>query len=382
MTTRQTIVHPKEQDHIPTGYDPLGSSPADYFIPSCGIEDADNSLFNLFDMELGFSPKDISTKNGSLQMNKPNVIFAVGERFAITKKLRPARDTNNALILPAISIRRTTIEQTDEDITGRGINQMTGALVVKRRLHASDKDYQKFLNNFLFKNLAQDGTANRREPGEQTGEVKQGMLLANQFKENVWEIITIPSPQYFTATYEVVFWTTHEKHMNYMVETLFNGFLPQRRGFKLDTDKGYWFLADVEETFTNEGNADDFTEEKRLIQYSFNIKVKGYMLASMAPGNAVPIQRYISAPTIVFTVHEATDVHKTKEINKNSFVLTDLKNDEEKSQEPTTLEKFVANGDGKYFQLSDQNKREKLYTASNPSVLAEFLYPKKTKVSE
>lgn len=395
MTTRQSIAHdPTDpQSHLPTGYDPLGDAPSDYFIPSCGIEDSDDALFNLFDRQLGFKTKDIKTKKGVLQMGVPNVIFATGERFALVKRMQPARDTNNAMILPAISIRRTGLEQTDEDITGRGINQMTGALVVKRRLYVGDRDYQKFLNKYMFNNLAPDGSDSRREQGESYKEdiaIQQGMLLQPELKNNIFEIITVPSPQFFTSNYEVMFWTTHEKHMNYMLETLFNNFLPQRRGFKIETAQGYWFLADVDEQITNEGNSDDYTDEKRLIQYTINIKVKGYIFASSTPGNAVPVQRYISAPTVLFNIAEGNDVHKVDEIKKlekNPFALTDLEQDN--PQTPTTIERFVvkkefinAAGDKetKYLQISDQNKRkgETVYTSTDPKSLGNFLFRNKS----
>jgi transposase-like protein len=131
-------------------------------------------------------------------------------------------------------------------------------------------------------------------------------------------------------------------------------------------------LADVEETFSNEGNADDFTEEKRLIQYSFTMHVRGYVFASTAPGNAVPVQRYISAPTVNFEIIEGKDVHKKTEVNMSEqFTLSEIKD----SQQPTTKERFVERKGNRYIQISDQNKRkgETVYTSSDSKTLAEFL---------
>ena len=65
--------------------------------------------------------------------------------------------------------------------------------------------------------------------------------------DNVWEVISIPSPQFFEAKYEIIFWTSYTQHMNYMIQTLMNAQLPQDRMFKLNTSKGYWFMAYMED---------------------------------------------------------------------------------------------------------------------------------------
>jgi len=85
-------------DHLSSGYE--GSSPTDYTIPSCDIEDVDISLYNLFDKQIGFRNAVIPDgENGPLNINKPYVIFPVGERFALIKKLRPPRDKSKQLML-------------------------------------------------------------------------------------------------------------------------------------------------------------------------------------------------------------------------------------------------------------------------------------------
>ena len=59
MTIRQNI--PKTEpgiEQLPNGY--AGSDqPSDYQIPSCGIADVDESVFRLFDEELGFSSQKL-----------------------------------------------------------------------------------------------------------------------------------------------------------------------------------------------------------------------------------------------------------------------------------------------------------------------------------
>ena len=72
------------------------NAPVDFDIPSIGIEDIDRAIFQLFDNKISF---EVSHK-GTLQ--KVPVIFASGERFALTRRKNPIRDSENTLILPLI----------------------------------------------------------------------------------------------------------------------------------------------------------------------------------------------------------------------------------------------------------------------------------------
>lgn len=396
--TRQTI--PRDplnpEPHVDSGYE--GDDTSDTFlIPPVGIEDADMALFRLFDKDIGFTVRVVEAANKEIQIKKPYVIFATGERFAIAKKLRPPRDRNNTLMLPAISIRRTSIEQTSADITGRGINQFTGNLVIKRRLEKSDRDYQNFINKLGFENL-QNSFSTRRETGEHQNDIDvlQGGLLEKRVSlDNIWEIITVPQPQFFTATYEVVFWTSFTQHMNYLIETYISSFLPNDRIHKLVTDKGYWFLAYTQDQFANQENIDDFTEDERILRYSFNVQVRGYIFAPQHPTNAVPVRRWISSPTVVFDVKkystellEKEHLNRPPQINKDNpdaFMLTDIQLDSKEKQTPTTLERYAVRKNiidpltGKkktrYVSIleSNEKKGETVYRASDVETLEEFI---------
>ena len=141
---RQNIPEPvpgESLGHLPSGYEDGGGAPSEnYTIPSCGIEDCDRGMHALFNETIKFSVQTYGGGQEAIYLKKPQVIFATGEKFALAKKLRPPRDKNQVLLLPAISIRRTSVSQTPEDITGRGMNQFTGDLVIKRRLAPEDQD--------------------------------------------------------------------------------------------------------------------------------------------------------------------------------------------------------------------------------------------------
>lgn len=298
---------------IQSGYGGL-SAPADLTVPSVGVEDADAALFNLFDKEIAFQVST-SDKNRE-EMKRVPVIFTAGEKWALAKRNRGLRDRNGALILPLITVVRTTIQQDPtQDITGRGINQQTGEILVRRRLDKSDRGYQGLINRLLLKhqtNLAM--LSGQADPGQlATGRklgdladdptVADGGLMIPDRQNNVYETLVLPAPQFFTALYEVTFWAQYTVQMFQLIELLISSFLPQGNAWRLDTPKGYWFVATVDgNVYNSESNIEDMSGEERMIKYKFTVRVPGYVLASKVPGAPVPIKRYVSSPVITFDV--------------------------------------------------------------------------------
>lgn len=294
---------------LPSGYQSK-SAPSDLVIPSVGIDDVNRALFKLFDKEIPF------TIDGSgSQIKKVPVIMAAGEKWALNKKMRAIRDRNHSLILPIITIVPNIIMQSFEsDIGGRGINQQTGEIVIRRRLDKSDRTYQALINRLFLKhqpNLAVPTDvadpmqlSTTRAIGDMADDqtVRQGGLLVPDRLNNVWETIVVPAPQFFTAQYDCTIWTQYTSHMNQLIEMLISSFLPQGNQWKLDTPKGYWFVATVtDNTYTTDGNTDDYSQTERLVRYKFTVTVPGYILATSVPGAPVPLKRYVSNPIIEFS---------------------------------------------------------------------------------
>jgi hypothetical protein len=380
------------EDHLTSGYE--GASSSTYTIPSCEIEDVDVALHNLFDRQIGFKSTVIPDgENGPLNINKPYVIFATGERFALVKKLRPPRDKSKQLMLPAISIRRRSITQSPEDLTGRGMNQFTGDIVIRRRLASEDRDYQNLLNKLAIDDLNPGGPSSTRTQGafgpNQDVGTSQGALLDPKLGNNVWEIISIPQPQFYTATYEVTFWTTHTIHMNYLIMTLLAAQLPQGKMFRLNTPKGYWFIATVADEVSSSDNLDDFKEEKRVIRYTFQMTVKSFLLAPNGPSVPVPIRRTLSATDISFELETTPGSVRAPQgpsrPNDPGFTLTDIEANPLTAQTPTVdqrllVQKTVYNPatgktESRYARILETNQKqgETVYFASGFQSLEEFI---------
>ena len=293
---------------LPSGYGesmPQGS----LTIPPCGVEDVDVAVFNLFDKEI-----NLQVMSNVTDVIKVPVVFAAGEKWAMLKNNRPLRDRNNTLILPLITVMRTDVSQNaSEDIVGRGINQQVGELVIKRRLNSNDRSYQSLINRLLIPNqdnlMMADGTATGDQPTTArdvgslalTSEGFNGALLKQDRLNNVYETIVVPTPQFYTAKYQVTIWTQYTQHANQIVEKLFSSLLPQGQSWKLSTTKGYWFIARFDDgSLSTETNFEDIAQQERFIKHTFTMSVPAYFFATKSPGSPIPVRRYVSSPVVKF----------------------------------------------------------------------------------
>ena len=300
---------------LPSGYE-SPQADSNISIPSVGIVDVDRALFKLFDKEI----KPFVSSEDS-QKAVP-IVFAAGEKWALLKKGRALRDRNNTIILPIITIGRTSLQQSPtDDIGGRGINQHVGELHIQRRLDATDRSYQSLINRLLLPNQdnlaltdaerasTNDGPIVSRAIGDLATNptIQEGGLLLMDRRQNVFETLVVPTPQFVTALYTITVWTQYQTHMNQVLEQLLSSFLPQERGWRIETESGYWFVATMsDDTFTPQNNFDDMSSEERMIKCEFNLKVPAYIFASEA-GNIVPIRRFVSSPEVNFVVSMPQD---------------------------------------------------------------------------
>lgn len=320
-------------------------------IPSVGIEDIDRAIFKLFNSDINFE----TLSNNVL--TKVPVVFASGERFALTRRKDPIRDNNNTLILPLISIERGLIDFSNAQ-QGRGSAIATRdqeSYVIKKRLSNKDRDYQNLINKFGIKN--QDNVTSRTNftrtnvvtPGQgslpgtvssrrQTNALKfsnSGLINLNSqdsLSNNLFEIITVPYPIFVTTTYNITFWTQYMTQMNEIQETYLTNMLGQSEEFIIKTDKGYEYVAKSGTSFNSETNFSNYTESERLIKSNFDIKISGYIINPNNPGIPNQLRSFLSAPMIEFGYNETNKqvvVKPTPERNQNNFILNDIKTSEE-----------------------------------------------------
>ena len=314
-------------------------------IPSCTVEDVDRAIFNLFNESL-----DLFYKQDGAIVRIP-VIFATGERFAILSRNKPLRDDNDTLILPLISIARTGVEK---DVSRGMATNQSQPITIKRRIAKTDQIYQRLINREALQNQddrvndshllltgslgdsrgrgTQPGQiATRRPHGETASVYRQGKLLTPKIGNNIYEIYEIPNVKYYSTTYEVTFWTQYTQQMNdvlmsFMSSAHTNGKLT----FRIETEKGYYFVAYLEGGFSPGNNFSDFTDEERLVRYSFNMAVPAYIIAPDFEGSRNTIRRFVSAPQISFDMTAVYAPIAEKQIvpvasaDLNKYMLNDL----------------------------------------------------------
>jgi hypothetical protein len=335
-----------EKEQLKKGYEGF-NVPENFSFPSCGVEDVDRALFELFDKRLAFEVKV------NEQTTKVPVVFAAGERFALTRRQKPIRDKNNALILPLIAIKRGAIGfKTESEAGGTAISfRQNSDYIVRKRLDTSDRDYQNIVNKLSLKN--QDNvtsrahflnndvspgtgtfpgtkTSRRNGPGLAFGSGRVNFPLENEVDNNIIEVITLPYPIFVQVNYDVVFWTQYMSQMNQLLETLLAKTDGQGREFQLVSNKGFKFTAFLMGSLASSDNFDNYTGTERVIKYSFQIRVPAYILAPRHPGISTPFRVFHAAPDVVFENYEIRQqvAEPPKPVGAaarvNSFILSDV----------------------------------------------------------
>ena len=269
--------------YAPSGYEGQNYT-EDYIIPSCGLEDLDKAVFNLFDKQIPLF-FDIEGERKRIP-----VIFATGERFALLRRKKPIVDKKGALILPLISITRSNLE----NVPTKGIanNQMFPE-VIKRRLSEKDVIYRQLKNK--------EGLSNSEE--NPRNDIEKDLSLKPSFKKNITETIEMPAVKYFGASYEIMVWSSFTQQMNKILEAIISAYtLNPGQQFRVESDKGYWFPAFVDQSFSQDTNYSDFTDAERYIKYSMTLAATGYIISPNIKGGKTALRSFVSAPEVYFDV--------------------------------------------------------------------------------
>ena len=175
--------------------------------------------------------------------------------------------------------------------------------------------------------------------------------------------------------------------MNQIIEKIMSSFLPQGQAWKLVTEKGYWFVATIEGGAYNiETNFDDMSTAERYTKCTFEVNVPAYVWASSAPGVPVPVKRYVSSPTIEFSMtNRGGSSPESPEGFSNNFALgsddptlplddqANLRNDsafantEARGINPSLFKKIQIGNKTKYVKIVTVNAAtgETVYSATN-----------------
>jgi hypothetical protein len=225
-----------------------------YEIGTVTIETVDQAAVDYFDKKL-----DVHV-NAERSRKKVPVMFASGERWKLIRKNK-FRDENGTLILPIISVRRVDIDRTPGF---GGMAQEVPSITVSKIIHPKTGNV---------KNLLKARRENKYFPSiEKAGSV-------------VREYLTLPFPDFCTIYYEVSIWTQYQTQMNDILERIFYKFehmdqfvMPVEYEGRLMKGNSYYFVGFRDGNVTPQSNTEDFTDQERIIKYTYNFRTPVYLL--------------------------------------------------------------------------------------------------------
>jgi len=224
--------------------------------PVSTIENIDRSMIRYIDEELDL----FATTNKG--WTKVPVIWAGSERPFQSKKNSLVRDKNGTLILPLITIERTSVTKSlsrKGSVWGNVMpvnDEKGGTIPIARRIN-----HLKTSNFVNAKTKSSKGRIN--------------FPNAN-YKRVVYETITIPIPVYIVANYEITIRTEYQQQMNELITPFAT--VPGGINYILLKNQKHRYEGFIKEMFDQSNNYTSFTDEERKVETKINIEVLGYLL--------------------------------------------------------------------------------------------------------
>ena len=201
-------------------------------IPEINIEDIDRALMNWFEN------LNITVDTNEQKNTKVGYIPCPQERFAWAQNNKGLRDQNGSLKLPVITTLRTNIDRTP-GLWAAG--QDTEFVEIEKVLDKKSQDWKK----------------------------------------PVYKITSFPFPSFVAIDYELKIHTSTMIQMNAILQKLFSE-LKWWQHFNVTSPKGFSFVGIFNYELNNESNLSEFTDDKRIIQYSNNLRIIGYVQSGVA----------------------------------------------------------------------------------------------------
>jgi len=261
------------------------------------IEDVDQSVYDWMDKIV-----NAYVQHPSKELRKVPVIFSSGERWASARDRKGIRDSKGILILPLISVRRTTINR---DFSMAALGTETKNITIAKRVDGKTNRVQNAISSRTVANRSAGGKI-------------------------VHEITTIPFPDRSISTYEIVIQAQYISQMNKIIEKIVDSLPIQNQAvlpisfsrFESDPDnvefedrkklEGYYFVGFMDTDLSDSGNMEEFTDTERIIKYSFSMTVPTYLQLD-PEGTRPAIQTQLTAFDIKFPEERVKYVENEEE---------------------------------------------------------------------
>jgi hypothetical protein len=223
-------------------------------VPTITLETADQCVHDWFNFTV-----DANVESPQGQRQKAAVSFSSGERWIAAREKKGVRDKNGVLILPLISIRRSGIEAQPEK---QAYGVETPNIVVSRQISPKTSIIQN---------------ANYNRPVKLQTPV-------------VYEITTIPYPDFSVLTYEIQIQAQYITQMNAILEKMFHE-LDIQKSFVMPIDRtrthpptgepsherlpfdGGYLVGLLDASLNTGDNFEEFTDQERIVRYTCGVRV-------------------------------------------------------------------------------------------------------------
>ena len=252
-----------------------------------GLLEVDRTVYNWFDV------KHPTLING----RKVPVLFGSWERWAqiqgnkADENLNNLRDQNGMIKLPMISITRGDVTFDDNRYVRKDKNGFPDVTVVKKIATSKfDKSERVPFQEPYIKNTG-GGTRNYKRAYP------------------VYEVQSIPYPDFITINYTISFWSSYISHVNKFHEMVWQDAYPTDFEYQ-----GHRFYASID-TQSDEGNVENFSDEERIIRHTFNMNVNAYLI----PRSNVKISRSFTKIVLDESVIDLEALEETVDGEKLTF---------------------------------------------------------------
>jgi len=197
------------------------------------IEDIDFAVYDWF------KNLNIHVETNAKESKRVEVVFFPHERWHMIRAKKALRDKNGTIKLPLISVLRTDFDKTPGMW---GVGQEVPQIDVVTELDEKSP---------LLKNL------NRKYP--------------------VYKITSIPFPEFVTVFYSIMIWSSYMVHCNEILERIYHE-VKWRYEILLKSRQNYSFIGLFEPVTNQQNNLEEFTDEKRILRYTLDLKVPAYLM--------------------------------------------------------------------------------------------------------
>ena len=231
------------------------------------LETIDGAMLKFIDEELSLS---VTSNDG---FKKVPVIWVTAERAYQVKHNKELRDKEETLILPLITINRSSVTK---DPTRKGSiyanlypvnDEKGGTITIARQIN--QKKTAEFQNAFSKRKYG----PNKNVSGKMANSNKRNMST----QRVVYETITIPIPTWIMVNYEITLRTEYQQQLNELIRPFItipgNSRMPKRIGYE-----NHFYEVFIDGNFANGSNKANLGMERRNYENTINIEVLGYLI--------------------------------------------------------------------------------------------------------